>query len=203
MHRPILAALTAFLLLSPALAAELPAKPSRTNFTQCQWQKVSDTDVGLAAWVMQCEYGDRKIDLRLHDHALWEHYSEGEKPQSLVEVIPLAKGEDDRKAITRHFRAHTDAKLAARCVLAPSPEKSRRPGVSRYTFVPDTAYAKEVRKNTNPDEVGEPPCGDFGESPDGIAYYEAQAGSGAVLYVVIGQDDPLFDQDTLTVLTKP
>lgn len=200
MHRSILAALSALALGAPAFAAELPAKPVRKAFDHCRWHPEVDARVGLAAWAMTCVYDDHTIELRLHDDALWEHYSDADREQSLVEVIPLEAGEDDRKAITRHFLAHTDPKLAARCVLAPSPEKTRRKGVSRYTFVPDAAYAKEVKKNTRPDEVGDPPCGDFGESPDGIAYYEAHAGRGAVLYVVIGQDDPLFDQDTLTLL---
>lgn len=195
------ALLTSTLLLSPlAPAAELPAKPARTNLTQCQWVKDSDAGIGLAAWTMTCQYDDRVIDHRLHDNGLWEHYSAGEKEQRLVEVIPRAKDEDDRKAITRHFLAHTDTRIGPRCMIAPSPEKSKRRGVTRYTFVPDAAYAKEVKKNSKPDEVGDPPCGDYGESPDGIAYYEAQAGSGAVLFVVVGQDDPLFDQDTLTIL---
>ncbi len=197
---PAVLLLSTILLPSLAAAAALPAKPSRTSFTQCRWDKVSDPGVGLAAWAMTCQYDDRVIDHRLHDGGLWEHYSAGEKDLRLVEVIPLEKGEDARAAITRHFRARTDTRFVGRCEIAPSPEKSKRKGVTRYTFVPDAAYAKEVEKNSRPDEVGDPPCGDYGESPDGIAYYEAQAGSGAVLFVVVGQDDPLFDQETLTIL---
>ena len=42
-------------------------------------------------------------------------------------------------------------------------------GVKRYTFSPDAAYAKELKALAN-DEVPEPPCGEWGEMPDGIQY---------------------------------
>jgi len=89
----------------------------------------------------------------------------------------------------------------ARCVLAPYHDASTKTpaGVLRYTFVPNKAYQKTLDAHASPDEVPDPPCGDWGEAPDGIQYFEAQPSSGVakVLFVRIGQDEPLFDDATL------
>ena len=74
-------------------------------------------------------------------------------------------------------------------------------GVKRYTFSPDAAYAKELEALADPDEIPDPPCGDWGEMPDGIQYFEVPAGDGQkLLFVRVGQDEPLFDEQTLQVL---
>ena len=64
------------------------------------------------------------------------------------------------------------------------------------------AYAAELKKKQDPNEVGDPPCGDWGSANDGIQYWEAQPGGGArkVLFVRVGQDVPLFDERTLRLL---
>ena len=95
----------------------------------------------------------------------------------------------------------TDKAVSARCVLAPYTEGTAPAGVKRYTFNPDAAYAKELKAAAT-DEVPEPPCGDWGEMPDGIQYFEVPAGEGRkVLFVRAGQDEPLFDEQTLRVLS--
>ena len=93
------------------------------------------------------------------------------------------------------------APLAARCVLRryrydkPDPK-----GVRRYTFVPNGALREALDARRDPDEVGDPPCGAFGDAPDGIQYFEVPADGAAarrVLFVRVGQDEPLFDEQTL------
>ncbi|WP_266159440.1 hypothetical protein, partial [Dyella silvatica] len=58
-----LALLVASLLLAaqPTAAAEKP--PSRPATQGCAWQHLSDSTLGLAAWVQHCDFGFRKIDL--------------------------------------------------------------------------------------------------------------------------------------------
>ena len=46
--------------------------------------------------------------------------------------------------------------------------KTGRPGVRRYTFVPNGAYRKELAAQAVPGEIGDPPCGDWGDAPDNI-----------------------------------
>ncbi len=198
------AALIALLLALPSLAA--PPKPSRPASKGCAWEKVSDEKVGLAAWVERCDYGFRKIDFFPKGRSLFMRYSDGGEPEPVVDVFDLKPGEAPEAGMRRVFDEHTDKKLAARCVLAPLPPDrgwtKPRAGVARYTFVPDAPYAKEVAAMSSPDEVGEPPCGEWGDAPDGIQYFEAQRGARRILFVRVGQDEPLFDEKTLRALPK-
>ena len=50
------------------------------------------------------------------------------------------------------------------------------------------------------DQVGDPPSGDWGDAPDGIQYFEVQPGARSVLFVRLGQDEPLFDEKTLRLI---
>ena len=63
----------------------------------------------------------------------------------------------------------------------------------------------ELAAKADPNEVPEPPCGSFGDAPDGIQYFEVQPSSAAkkVLFVRIGQDEPLFDERTLRLVPPP
>jgi hypothetical protein len=92
----------------------------------------------------------------------------------------------------------------ARCVSEPIEAPKPPTGVRRLTFVPDGAYQKELDAKGDPGEVPEPPCGEWGTDPDGIQYFETQPASGArrFLFVRVGQDQPLFDEETLRLLPE-
>ena len=68
--------------------------------------------------------------------------------------------------------------------------------------MPNKALEKELAAKADPNEVPDPPCGDWGDAPDGIQYFEVQPSTGArkVLFVRVGQDEPLFDETTLRLL---
>ena len=57
-------------------------------------------------------------------------------------------------------------------------------------------------RKADPNEVGDPPCGEWGDAPDGIQYFEVQPGERRVLFVRVGQDEPLFDEKTLRLEKK-
>ena len=148
----------------------------------CKWEKVSSTTLGLEAWVQRCDFGFRKIDLFLKGSSLFSRFSDGGAPHAVVDVLPLLPNETAEAGIKRIFASHTDPKLAKRCVLAPYPGDTR-PGAKRYTFIPDHAYKKELDAKADPNEVGDPPCGDWGDAPDGIQYFEVQGAARKVLFV--------------------
>ncbi|ESZ03106.1 hypothetical protein X736_27520 [Mesorhizobium sp. L2C089B000] len=180
-----------------ARAGELA--PSRPPIDKCVWEKLADKTVGLAAWVQRCDFGFRQIHFEFVGNALAIKYSDGGAPDPLVEVFDIKSGETAEPAVLRLLLDKTDKSVSARCVLVPYTEGTVPAGVKRYTFRPDAAYAKELKALAN-DEVPEPPCGDWGEMPDGIQYFESPAGEGRrVLFVRAGQDEPLFDDQTLRV----
>ncbi|WP_192253650.1 hypothetical protein [Mesorhizobium caraganae] len=185
--------------ISAVARAEEPAT-SRPPIDKCVWEKLADKTVGLAAWVQRCDFGFRQIHFEFAGNALAIKYSDGGPPDPLVEVFDIKSGETAEAALLRLLLERTDKAVSARCVLAPYTEGTVPAGVKRYTFSPDAAYAKELKALAN-DEVPEPPCGDWGEMPDGIQYFEVPAGEGhKLLFVRVGQDEPLFDEQTLRVL---
>lgn len=175
--------------------------PSRPPIDKCVWEKLTDKTVGLAAWVQRCDFGFRKIHFEFTGNALAIKYSDGGAADPLVELYDIKPGETAEASLQRLFREKTDKAVSARCVLAPYTEGTAPAGIKRYTFSPDAAYAKELEAKTDPNEVPDPPCGDWGEMPDGIQYFEVPAGAARkLLFVRIGQDEPLFDEQTLQVL---
>jgi hypothetical protein len=177
--------------------------PSRAAQKGCTWEKLSDATLGLEAWVQRCDFGYRKINLFAKHNALMSKYSDGGDADALIEVFDLTANETPEAGIKRIFAEHTkDKTLVARCVLKPYKGDPAPAGVKRFTFLPNAALQKELDKTNDPGDIPEPPCGDWGDAPDGIQYFEAQPTSGArrVMFVRAGQDEPLFDEKTLHLL---
>lgn len=179
--------------------------PSHPPVKDCRWIKLADESVGLAAWVQQCDFGFRKIDFIFQENTLAIRYSDGGKPDPVIDVIELLPGETVEAGLKRFFATHTEPNLAKRCVLKTYRGAKPPTGAKRYSFVPDAAYRKELKAKANPDEIAEPPCGDWGNGPEGVEYFEAWPNGPVrkVLYVREGQDEPLFDPMTLQLIAPP
>lgn len=184
------------------------AVPSRKADQGCSWEKISDAHLGLEAWVQGCQFKGRKIDLFVSGKSLVQRFSDGGKPDPLVDVLDLLPDEKPVSGVQRVFSEHTDKQVAAQCVLAPAPTDAVKPrnGVKRYTFVPTKAYARRLKATQDPNDVPPPPCGEWGDQPDGVQYFEVQPASLSarkILFVRYGQDQPLFDEETLQLLPHP
>jgi hypothetical protein len=199
------------LLVLVVLVAALPAVaapksgPSRAPVKGCVWEKLTDAKLGLEAWVQRCDFGFRKIDFLFTKGSLAERYSDGGGPDPLVDVFDLLPGETEEAGVKRLFNARTGKGLADRCVPEAYGETKPPRGVKRFTFVPNAAYQEELNAKADPNEVGDPPCGEWGTAPDGIQYFEVQPASGArkMLFVRVGQEEPLFDEKNLRLLSAP
>jgi len=169
-------------------------KPSRAAEKGCAWEKFSNASLGLEAWVQRCDYGDRKIDFVAQGQSLAQRYSDGGKPEPVIDVFDRLPNESGEAAVKRIFAAHTEKKLAAKCIARTFrwPDMKTPVGVQRFTFV---LKNPPKPKETPDDEIPPPPCGDWGDSPDGIQYFEVHPAK--VFFVRVGQDIPLFDEQTL------
>ena len=200
MNRKLLCFAAVALLLAQSAWA---GNPSRATQKGCAWEKLSDAGLGLEAWVQRCDFGYRKIELFAKNNALMSKYSDGGEAEPLIEIFDLNVNEKPEDGIKRIFAEHTkDKTLVARCVLKPYKGDSAPAGVKRFTFLPNAALQKELDKTNDPGDIPEPPCGDWGDAPDGIQYFESQPVGGArrVMFVRAGQDEPLFDEKTLHLL---
>lgn len=186
------------LLMAPAAqtANHGPVRPPEKG---CAWHLFSDGPLGLDAWVQNCDFGSRQIDFGRSGNSLAVRYSDAPKPEPLVDVIVLEPGVEPAEGLTRYFKAHTSAAVAQRCRLERLENDKAPNGALRYTFVPDADYARELKAKQNPDEVPEPPCGELGDAPDGVQYFEVHPldHTGKALFVRVGQDTPLFDENSL------
>jgi hypothetical protein len=172
--------------LFAAVAADGPSRPADKG---CVWEKFANAAVGLEAWVERCDYGFRKIDFVARGRSLAIRYSDGGAPENVVDVIDRLPGESGEAAVKRIFAAHTEKTLVSRCVARPFRGMKARKDVQRFTFV----LKKPVP--TPEGDVPEPPCGEWGASADGIQYFEVHPKK--ILFVRVGQDIPLFDEQTL------
>lgn len=193
------------LFFSLLAAGPIPAsKPSRKPLKGCKWEKLTDAAAGLEVWAQRCDFGFRKIDFLFERNALLIRYSDGGKPDPVVEVLDLKDGEAVEAGIQRLFSERTSRFLVSRCRLVPYAGKPPA-GSKWFTFEPEPAYAAELRKKQDPNEIPPPPCGDWGSATDGVQYWEAQPASGArkVLFVRVGQETPLYDERTLRLRPAP
>jgi hypothetical protein len=181
--------LLTLIVVCPAFAADSPSRPPEKG---CAWEKFSNPALGLEAWVQRCDFGDRKIDFVAQGQSLAIRYSDGGKPENVIDVIERRPGESGEAAVKRIFAAHTDKTLVAKCVARPFQGMEPRKDVQRFTFVLKNPKAM---KETPDDEVPPPPCGEWGDSPDGIQYFEVHPTK--IFFVRVGQDIPLFDEQTL------
>ncbi|MEO8683354.1 MAG: hypothetical protein ABI414_00780 [Devosia sp.] len=191
-------ALLALAVLLTAPASGQTGEPSRPADDGCKWEKLSDAKVGLSAWVERCDFGDRKIDLHFEGNTVVQKFSDGGDAEPVIYVFDLKDGEDWERGMDRIFAENTDPAIAGRCV--PEDALVAPAGVYRYHYIPLEDYEAELAKSAIPDEVPEPPCGDFGYWPDGIQYFEVHNDARKILFVVAGQDTPLFDEQTLELL---
>lgn len=193
-------AILALAILLTAPAAGQTGEPSRPAIDGCAWEKLSDAKVGLSAWVQRCDFGDRKIDMHFEGNTVVQKFSDGGEAEAVIQVFDLKDGETEEDGLNRIYAQHTDPAIAARCVAEDSSFMDPPAGVRRYSFIPDADYAAELKETATPDEVPEPACGDLGDWPDGIRYLEAHDNGRKLLFVIAGQDIPLFDEQTLELL---
>ena len=204
MRRNLRLSLAALSLGLVPLAVAPAAEPSRKAEKGCAWEKLVDAKVGLEAWVQRCDFGFRKIDFLFTGTQLATRFSDGGGPEPVVDVFPLVPGETPEAGLRRIFASRTEKSLVPRCVLKRHRGPKPPAGVKRYTFAPDPAFQKELNAKAVPGDVPAPPCGDWGIDPDSIRYFETQPAGGArrVLFVRVGQDVPLFDENSLRLLSE-
>lgn len=181
-------------------------KASRSADNGCAWKSLNGTNPPLELFVEECVYGERKITFRAGANAISQHYSDapdGAEPERVIEVYAKEPAERPAAVLKRLFVSKLDAYEQQHCVPRPAKaDEMEKPFASQkktaWVIAPDATYAAKIRKETPEGEMPEETCGEYGAPVDSRAYFEFHSDSPATFaWVVIGQDTPLFDEQSL------
>ena len=193
--RKIILILATAALSSTALAAK-PPEPKTHSMDGCTWAWKSGAGIGF--WAEDCDIntGKWRIDFDAASSS-FVMTIDGKDAMPLVRVFDKEKDADIASLLPKlrkeklvldtdecQFMADTDTKLEA--------------GRLAYQVMP-TGKLKEAFDKLPTDEVPEPPCGEIGMLTDAVGYFMVDPKQpDKVLYLMLGQDQPLFDPTTIT-----
>jgi hypothetical protein len=183
----------------PLTAFAQPAQPtgSMVDPAKCQWDWKDGGGIGV--WTERCTL----------DTGVWELKFDESLPGFTLTVD--GKGGE---TVLQLFRKPADADISAilpelrrrgyipdddLCVFQPAAIRPAPRTIAFFDIQP-TGARKEALEATPPDEIPEPPCGDYGWSTHGVRYFMTDIRHpGSVLYLNEGQDGMMFDPKTVTL----
>jgi len=202
MARCLLAALLSVMALS-AYAAQ-PSRPPEEGFG-CVWQPFESRELGIRLLVQNCTDPSMHYEFSAKDGWLEEHRPSDPVtfgPAQIVRLLTKPADQPIAAAIQQQFVATlTDPAAKASCRVGPFKNAEvKANGKQLFTIMPTGAYAKKIDRELQkePRDFG---CGEFGGGQS-TAYFEYHPGESKTkfLYVDTGQDEPLFDQDSIEII---
>ena len=191
-------ALVALLAGLPAAALAQPPMPTQSSVPgECAWQWM--TGAGLGIWAERCDLVT----------GVWTPRFDETLPGFVLTVDG-----NDETVILQAFEKPADAPVSAilpelrqrgyipdddDCVFEAA---ALRPAPRTIAFyeIRATGARQEAFAATPPDEVPEPPCGDYGWGTHGVRYFMTDIRfPERVLYVNTGQDGTMFDATSITM----
>lgn len=191
----------ALLLLSlligvPAAHAERSPQPARApSSAGCQWAWKQGGGIGF--WAEDCDLdtGQWRIAYDAGKQRFVQTV-DGKDPVPVIYLfdLPLDIGVD---SLLPGLRKAGLIKDTDDCVFAPDEENKKGAERLLYQVVPKGKLLEAFNKLPG-DEVPEPPCGELGLLPDAVGYFMTDAKlPGKILYLMLGQDQPLFEPDSI------
>ncbi len=189
----------------PSAEVTLPA-PSRAPYAGCVWQPFVSRPAGVALLVQECGEGHGWVFTADAGGV----YQTGRTPPGSSSIGPVKKiiemytkpaAQDVTAAVTDRFvRTLPQAAQRTGCVVQPTNRMRLGPGKQAFVIAPDAGYAAEAQamQQAGP---GARPCGDHGLA-DAVWYFEYHPAESQTryLFVVVGQDAPTFDEQSIRLL---
>ena len=177
---------------------------SRSAEKDCHWVLIESKTPAASLLHQECNYGFRKITHSFSGNAVVETYSDSNSPEKIIEFFDKDVAETPEAALRRLFvskleayeKQHCRPQLADPKTDLEQPLKDKRK--SAWVIAPDEEYSKKILEQTPKDEMPEESCGAYGAPVDSRAYFEFHEDSkGRFAWVSVGQDTPLFDEQSL------
>lgn len=193
----------ALLVVRPALAAEPPRAPD----PGCRWDNFASPSLGIRLLVENCSDPRMHYVFSAKDDWLEQHRPSDDRTfvsHQIVRVLRKPAEQPIEAAIRQQFIATLPDKAArASCKVAPAKETGvRGPGKILLEIVPTGAYARAIARQLK-DEPRDFGCGEYGKGQANLyfEYHPAQSKT-TYLWVDAGQDEPLFDQNSIEITGK-
>jgi hypothetical protein len=191
-------AVSIYLVVAMANVAHAAPRASRPAEKNCQWKTFHSRSLGVSLLVENCvdpyaHYVYSVVGNRIEQHRPADDRTYG--GPLMMEFYTKPAEQSIEKAIAARFvaRLPREARLSCRVV----PYHERRDTRLRYTIMPTGAYAKKIYAELAqyPRDFG---CGDYGAGQSDM-YFEYHPAESLTRFVFVdaGQDEPLFDQESI------
>ena len=188
----------AFVVVAAGAAQAQPPQPAGSTVPgSCAWEW--KTGGGLGIWAERCDLKtgvwEPRYEPNLHGFVLT---IDGEDQETILQVF-TKRADEDVAGILPTLRERGHIPDDEDCVFQADGDRPASGTRSYFTIMP-TGARLAAFEATPPDEVPEPPCGDYGWSTHGVRYFFTDSRFPEwVIYVNTGQDGTMFDDATVTL----
>lgn len=175
-----------------------PEKPDREAYEGFTWETIDSN--GLKFWTQK----NPQINIRTNPsipgaEIVWQDHPKSSHTVMRLFYLPNKQIDD----LLQILPLDSNWKEKVKCKFKEIP--SRRAGVKRYILLPDGNDAARFREKSAQEPIPST-CNGWGIGNSGSRYFEIHANQPALaLFVEIGQDAPLFDENSIVItgLEKP
>jgi len=191
------------LAVRPAAAAE----PSRAADQGCSWENFESARLGIRLLVENCADPSMHYVFSANGDWVEQHRPSDDTTfgsHQIIRVLTKPADQPIEAAIREQFIATlTDKAAKASCRAAPAKATGvRGNGKILLEIVPSGAYARKIDRllKDGPRDFG---CGEFGKGQANLYFeYHPAESKTRYLWIDAGQDEPLFDQNSIQIIAK-
>ena len=191
------------LALGPVAAAET----SRAPDPGCSWENFESSDLGVRLLVENCADPSMHYVFSVNGDWVEQHRPSDDRTfgsHEMIRVLTKPADQPVEVAIRERFIARLAEKAArASCKVVPAKDTGvHGDGKILLEIVPSGAYERKIMRQLKkePRDFG---CGDYGKGQANLYFeYHPAESKTKYLWIDAGQDEPLFDQDSLKIIAK-
>lgn len=175
-----------------------PTAPLREAYDGCTWERTKGA--GLELWGQSCDFSDQKLRIAASETlpGIFLENITNESPiasEMLIRVFPITSGVIDEVLSILSLEENWREAEGCRFTM----DDSTRGDVTRYILQP-TGDALQAFTDLAAQEPIVSTCAGYGLGNSGIRYFEIHdSNPEKALFIEIGQEAPLFDEETIQV----
>ena len=171
---------------------------SRSAWKGCDWKPFHSASLGISLLVQDCKDPASHYVFSVVGNRIEQHRPADDRTYNgprMIEVCTKPAGQSIEAAIAVQFIARLPREARRSCRVVPYREGGG--AKLRYTIEPSGAYGKKIHAELadHPRDFG---CGDYGRAQSN-SYFEYHPSESRTRFAFVdaGQDEPLFDEESI------